>query len=231
MVWPSTPVCARTWPSSGLSAWDLTLARPSGNKMVFFTSEPGLSTANGPTMTTTTLTATAANRHATRLLSRTKTSANAITRAGQAVAFIEQATPKARPAGTGLVTWARQSSAKPRHMNATMGTSVPPTHSSNEMIGEAVSSSAQRTLSLAPAIRSATAKVARNTAPNQTRGSVSTPWPSSAWGTPNTAIRGRYGLYWLGLVVAASACALRYGVPSWMSSFAEVATTPTSGSP
>ena len=95
MVWPSTPVCARTWPSSGLSAWDLTLARPSGNKMVFFTSEPGLSTANGPTMTTTTLTATAANRHAMRLPSRTKTSANAITRAGQAVAFIEQATPKA----------------------------------------------------------------------------------------------------------------------------------------
>jgi hypothetical protein len=112
-----------------------------------------------------------------------------------------------------------------------MGTSVPPTHSSKAMIGEAVSSSAQRTLSLAPAIRSATAKVARNTAPNQTRGSVSKPWPSSAWGTPNTAIRGRYGLYWLGLVVAASACALRYGVPSWMSSLAEVATTPTSGSP
>src|SRR6266480_4304836 len=193
MVWPSTPACARTWPSRGLSAWDLTLARPSGNKMVFFTSEPGLSTANGPTMTTTTLTATAANRHATRLPSRTKTSANAITRAGQAVAFIEQATPKARAAGTGLVTWSRQSSANPRHMNATMGTSVPPTHSSNEMIGEAVSSSA-------------TAKVARNTAPNQTRGSVSTPWPSSAWGTPNTAIRGRYGLYWLGLVVAASTC-------------------------
>ena len=166
-----------------------------------------------------------------RLPSRTKTSANAITRAGQAVAFIEQAMPKARPAGIGLVRWSRQSSAKPRHMNATMGTSVPPTHSSKEMIGEAVSSSAQRTLSLAPAIRSATAKVARNTAPNQTRGSVSTPWPSSAWGTPNTAISGRYGLYALGLVVAASACALRYGVPSWMSSLAEVATTPTSGSP
>ena len=144
-----------------------------------------------------------------RLPSRTKTIANAITRAGQAVAFIEQAMPKARPAGTGLVTCSRQSSAKPRHMNATMGTSVPPTHSSNEMIGEAVSSSAQRTLSLAPAIRSATAKVARNTAPNQTRGSVSMPWPSSACGTPNTAISGRYGLYALGSVVAASACALR----------------------
>src|ERR1700749_4664007 len=231
MVWPSTPVWARTWPSSGLSAWGLTVARPSGNEMVFFTSEPGLSTANGPTMTTTTATATPTNRHAMRLPSRTKTIANAITRAGRAGAFIEQATPKARAAGTGLVRWFRQSSAKPRHMNATMGTSVPPTHSSNEMIGEAVSSSAQRTLSLAPAIRSATAKVARNTAPNQTLGSVSTPWPSSAWGTPNTAIKGRYGLYWLGLVVAASACALRYGVPSWMSSLAEVATTPTSGSP
>src|SRR5262249_29693755 len=149
-----------------------------------------------------------ATRHAMRLPSRTKTSANAITRAGQAVAFIEQATPKARPAGIGLVSWSRQSSAKPRHMNATIGTSGPPTHNSKEMIGEAVSSKAQRTLSPAPRLRNATAKVARNTAPNQTLGSESTPWPSSAWGTPNTAIKGRYGLYALGLVVAASTCVL-----------------------
>ena len=71
IVWPMTPVCASTWPSSGLAACDLTLARPSGNKIVFFTSEPGLSTANGPTMTMTTLSATAVNRHAARWPSRT----------------------------------------------------------------------------------------------------------------------------------------------------------------
>ena len=194
IVWPTTPVCASTWPSSGLAACDLTLARPSGNKTVFFTRAPGLSTANGPTMTATTASATAVNRQAARWPSRTYSSANATTRAGQAVAFIEDAMPRASPAVTGLVGCARQSSAKPRHMNATMGTSVPPTHSSNAMIGEAVISSAHRTLSLAPAIRSATANTARNTAPNQTRGSVSRPWPSSACGTPNAAISGRYGL-------------------------------------
>ena len=67
--------------------------------------------------------------------------------------------------------------------------------------------------------------------PNQTRGSVSRLWPNSACGTPNAAISGRYGLYWFGLVVVASACELRYGVPCLMSVVAELATTPTSGSP
>jgi hypothetical protein len=76
-------------------------------------------------------------------------------------------------------------------MNATMGTSVPPTVSSNAMIGEAVISRAHRTGSLAPAIFSAKENTIRNTTPNQTRGSVSTPWPNSACGTPNTAISGR----------------------------------------
>jgi hypothetical protein len=65
-VWPMTPVWASTCPSSGLSACDLTLARPSGNKMVFLTRAPGLRIANGPTMTATTLSATAVNRQASR---------------------------------------------------------------------------------------------------------------------------------------------------------------------
>ncbi len=76
-------------------------------------------------------------------------------------------------------------------MNATMGTSVPPTQSSKAMIGDTVSSRAQRKLSLAPATRSAKANTTRNTSPNQTRGSVSGPWPNSACGTPNAAISGR----------------------------------------
>src|SRR6266702_8377053 len=84
-VWPTTPVWASTWPSSGLSAWDLTLASPSGNKMVFFTRAPGLSTANGPTITATTLSATTVNRQAARLPSLTYSSENATTSAGQAV--------------------------------------------------------------------------------------------------------------------------------------------------
>ena len=112
-----------------------------------------------------------------------------------------------------------------------MGTSVPPTHSSKAMMGETVSSRAQRTLSRAPATRSEAANTITNTIPNQTRGSVSRPWPSSACGTPNTAISGRYGLYRLGLVVVARTLLARYGVPSLISVVAELATTPTSGSP
>ena len=71
IVWPSGPVWASTWPSSGLAACDLTLARPSGNKMVFLTSAPKRSTANGPTITATTASATAVNRQAARWPSRT----------------------------------------------------------------------------------------------------------------------------------------------------------------
>ena len=81
--------------------------------------------------------------------------------------------PRASPAVTGLAPLSRQSRAKPRHMNATMGTSVPPTHSSNAIIGDAAISRAQRAQSLAPAIRSAEANTMRNTTPNHTRGSVS----------------------------------------------------------
>ncbi|HEX2820209.1 MAG TPA: hypothetical protein VHO07_08605 [Streptosporangiaceae bacterium] len=139
--------------------------------------------------------------------------------------------PRASPAATGFGPFSRQSRAKPRHMNATMGTSVPPTHSSNAMTGDAVISRAQRAQSLAPAIRNAAANTMRNTTPNHTRGSVSRPWPNSACGTPKAAISGRYGLYWLGSVVVASTLGLLYGVPWWISVLAEVATTPTSGSP
>ena len=102
IVWPSLPVWASTWPSSGLAACDLTLARPSGNKMVFLTSAPKRRMANGPTITATTASAQAVNRHASRLPSRTYSSAKATARAGHAVAFIDEATPRASPAGTAL---------------------------------------------------------------------------------------------------------------------------------
>src|SRR5579862_134471 len=150
--------------------------------------------------------------------------------AGQAVAFIEDAMPRASPTAIGF-GFGFQSRAKPRHRNATIGTSVPPTTSSNAMIGDAVTSRAHRAESLAPAVFSAKANTTRNTSPNQTRGSVSRPWPNTACGTPNTAMSGRYGLYWFGSLVVASTCELRYGVPCLMRVLAELATTPTSGSP
>src|SRR5271170_7749264 len=191
IVWPRGPVAASAWPSSGLAACDLTLARPSGNKMVFLTSAENRSIANGPTITATTASDQAVNRQASRLPSRTYSSAKATASAGQAVAFIDEATPRARPAAIALDCAGRQSRANPRHMNPTIGTSVPPTQSSNAMNGETVSSRAQRTQSLAPATRSAHANTTTNTSPNHTRGSVSTVWPNSACGTPNTAISGK----------------------------------------
>ena len=63
-----------------------------------------------------------------------------------------------------------------------------------------------------PAIRSAKANTMRNmrrTRPRIGEQAVA----ESACGTPNGSISGKHGLYWLGLVVSASACELRYGLP------------------
>jgi len=156
---------------------------------VFFTSAPGLVTANGPTHTTTTARASARNRNAARLPSLTTSRATATASAGHAVAFIEEAMPSATPADSSLP--GRHRNAKPRHMKATIGTSVPPTASSNAMTGEAVIKMAQRRQSFAPPTDKATANTAKNTRPNQILGSVNALWPKMACGTPNAAISGR----------------------------------------
>src|SRR5262249_2795629 len=161
---PACPVSTSSRPGSGLTASDLMLARPSGNEIVFCTRARGPSTATGPTMAANTATAVPDMIHAARLPSLTTTRTTAPRRDGQAVAFIAQATPSTRPAGTGCGP--RHSSARPRQMKASTGTSVPPTLSENAITGDAVTSTVQRTTSLAPTTASAAAKMTMNPTPN-----------------------------------------------------------------
>ena len=111
--------------------------------------------------------------------------------AGQAVAFIDAAPPKARPARIGCGYF--HISAKPRQIRAMMGTSVPPTASSNAMIGVAVTNTVQRATSRALATRRASAKQATNAAPNHTRGSASTKCGATVHSRAKNVMAGRYG--------------------------------------
>ena len=72
-----------------------------------------------------------------------------------------------------------------------MGTSVPPTASSNAITGDAAMNTVQRTVFRAPAAFRASQKMTRKARPNQTRGSVITWEPNRARGTPKSAITGR----------------------------------------
>ena len=165
------------------------LVRPSGNEIVFCIRAFGPSTATGPTMAANTATAVPDMIPAARLPSRCATSTTAISSAGQAVAFIAVATPNARPASSGCGS--RHSSARPRHRQASTGTSVPPTLSENAINGDAVTSMVQRTTSPTPTTASAAANTITKPTPNQIRGSVSTEKPSRARGMPNSVISGR----------------------------------------
>ena len=99
------------------------------------------------------------------------------------------------------------------------------------MIGEAVTTTAHSHGRRTPLSRSAVPNAARNTAPNHTRGSVSTPPPNQACGSPKNASAGRYGLYAYGPCAVARALARSYGVPWCRNSWADRMTTLTSGWP
>ena len=126
---------------------------------------------------------------AARFPSRASTRLTATMIAGHAVAFIEAAPPKARPASTGRGCC--HMSAKPRQSSAMIGTSVPPTASSNAMIGVAVTKTVQRATSFAWATRRASAKNTTNATPNHTRGSASGLDPAMAHSRPNAVMAGR----------------------------------------
>ena len=81
------------------------------------------------------------------------------------------------------------------------------------MTGEAVTTTAHSHGRRTPLTFSAVPNPARNTTPNHTRGSVSSPPPNQACGRPKNASAGRYGLYAYGPCAAARALARSYGVP------------------
>ena len=120
--------------------------------------------------------------------------------AGQAVAFMAHATPRApaariRPEGRAI-------SARVRNISAMTGGSVMPTASGNAITGEAAMNTVDSMTLLrqssqcrcGAAIVNAAQINAIDTAVSHTRGSASRPFAPSAFGIPNTAMTGMYGL-------------------------------------
>ena len=120
--------------------------------------------------------------------------------AGQAVAFMAHATPSApaariRPDGRAI-------SARVRNISAMTGGSVIPTASGNAITGEAAMNTVDSMTLLrqssqcrcGAAIVNAAQINAIDTAVSHTRGSASRPFAPSAFGIPNTAMTGMYGL-------------------------------------
>ncbi len=141
-------------------------------------------------------------RAAARVPSRLASMAAITGRAGQAMAFIAQATPMARPASAGCDRRAVRASA--RHISASSGGSVMPTASESAQIGEATASTAYRRTSprqdaqrLArcgmPRLNAA-ANTAVDATASQGLGSPSRPGSPAAFGRPKAVIAGRYGL-------------------------------------
>src|SRR6185312_2533081 len=156
------------WPGSTLAAGLLILVRPSGNRIVFDTTEPGWASSTGPSTTSGTLSAASTSPAAARLPLRAATRASATASAGQAVAFMAAARPSATPA---TATWtavcatsgvpgctargrprsrardgdpgaaqAGRSRARPRQIRASTGRSSPPVASGYATTGDAVTS-------------------------------------------------------------------------------------------
>jgi hypothetical protein len=160
-------------------------------------SAPGaISTASAPAITIV----AAAKRQAFLTPSRAASIAVKTGTAGQAVAFIATATPRAAaarysPDGCAI-------SARVRNSSAITGGSVMPTASGNAITGEAarntVDSSTPWRQSSQCRCGAATANAAQSkpmdTAVSHTRGSPHSPVAPSAFGIPNTAMTGRYGL-------------------------------------
>jgi len=201
--WPAIPVSASRCPGSGLAAGVLCLVRPSGNSTVFCRNEYGLASASGAIRTASTPAITitpAAKRQAFLTPSRVASIAVKTGTAGQAVAFMAAATPRA---ATALISPdGRAISARVRNISAMTGGSVMPRASGNAIIGEAAMNTVDSSTPCrqpsqcrcgAATLNAAKIK-AMDTAVSQTRGSAARPCAPSAFGIPNTAITGRYGL-------------------------------------
>jgi hypothetical protein len=233
---PAGPALASACPGSGLAAGVACEVRPSGNATTFWKNAPGLVTRAGAVAATSApavTTEAAANLLAARVPSRAASRTAIIGSAGQAVAFIAQAKPMTRPAATGRE--GRTTSASARHSSASTGGSVMPTASGSAHSGEASASMVNRvTDRRQPGHRDAPCGVPRlNEAASNpavaraSHGLVSAARPArpAAFGRPNMAITGRYGLY---EVQPTSCPAGRYGLPCCSSRTADLATTVTS---
>jgi hypothetical protein len=141
--------------------------------------------------------AVAVNLAAARRPSVTTTMTTSTARAGQAVYFIAQTTPRAtagcQPLPPNLI-----SSASARQVRAITGGSVMPSASGNAITGEEIASAARPAgvtgippIRLILLILKAANRSRKVTAASQGRGSASRPGRPSAFGSPKTAITGR----------------------------------------
>src|SRR6516162_632912 len=151
----------------------------------------------------------AANLTAARPPSLAATMTVSTASAGQAVYFIAQATPRTA-AGCQASPVIRMSSARARQVRAITGGSVMPIASGKAITGdERAAAARQSAMPRLDVIRLGTAQLAANllavtrnvansrpnvTAASNGRGSPRMPGRPSAFGRPNTAITGRYGL-------------------------------------
>ena len=190
-------------PGSGLAAGVLCLVRPSGKSTVFCRNAYGWARAAGAiaaARTAATPNVIPTNRQADLAASRAASIAAKTGIAGQAVAFIEHATPRATAARTSPD--GRAISARVRNSSAMTGGSVMPTASGNAITGEAAKKTVDsKTLyrhesqcRCGAATRNAAQISAMETAVSHSRGSANSPVAPSALGKPNTAMTGRYGL-------------------------------------
>jgi hypothetical protein len=155
-----------------------------------------MTTASTPAITSV----AAAKRQARLTPSRAASIAVKTGTAGQAVAFMAAATPRAaaaRYSPDGLAI-----SARVRNISAITGGSVMPTASGNAITGEAAMKTVDSRIPFRQSSQcrcgAATANAAQikaiDTAVSHTRGSAHRPVAPSALGSPNTAMTGRYGL-------------------------------------
>jgi len=170
---------------------------------VFCRNEYGLASASGANRTASTpaiTTVAAAKRQAFRAPSRAASIAVKTGTAGQAVAFMAHATPSA--AAALISPDGRAISARVRNISAMTGGSVIPTASGNAITGEAAMNTVDSSTSYrqpsqcrcGAATLNAAKINAMDTAVSHTRGSPNRPCAPSAFGIPNTAMTGRYGL-------------------------------------
>jgi hypothetical protein len=179
------------------------LVRPSGNSTVFCRNEYGLASPIGAITTASTpaiAIVAAAKRQALLAPSRAASIAVKTGTAGQAVAFMAAATARAaaaryRPDGRAI-------SARATNISAMTGGSVIPTASGNAITGEAARNTVdsrtpyrhESQCRCGAAMANATHIKPMDTAVSHTRGSPHRPVAPSAFGMPNTAMTGRYGL-------------------------------------
>jgi hypothetical protein len=126
--WPAVPLAASRWPGSGLSASVWCLVMPSGKSTVFWKRARGASTEAGA-VTTTSAAAVRPAATTSLIAGRAPSLAASIAamtgRAGQAVAFMAQAAPRAMAAASCTRRgWRASVPARLRPSSASTGTSV-----------------------------------------------------------------------------------------------------------